>query len=138
LKKEWDSAHQKSKDENDTGIDKRKFKYSTRDGLRLVDSIAKEILSASTGGIRPLIFGTRKSSLAAPVSAVPATPAKMNNAKGRLNYALSSKSVAIDTLGFNLVRDLHLRVRVLRPSRLHHGRRLCLCVPPQDGREARS
>jgi len=30
-------------------MDKRKFKYSTRDGLRLVDSIAKEILSASTG-----------------------------------------------------------------------------------------
>jgi len=33
LKKAWDSAHRKSKDENDTGIDKRKFKYSTHDGL---------------------------------------------------------------------------------------------------------
>mmetsp|Transcript_49738 Transcript_49738/g.75136 ORF Transcript_49738/g.75136 Transcript_49738/m.75136 type:complete len:348 (-) Transcript_49738:211-1254(-) len=45
--KEWDSALRKGKDVNNKGI--LKFKYSTRDGLRLVDSIAKEILSASTG-----------------------------------------------------------------------------------------
>eukprot|EP00957_Ditylum_brightwellii_P008736 662628-Ditylum_brightwellii.AAC.1 len=46
---EWDSAHQKSNDENNTRIDKQKSKYSTCNGICLVDSITKEILSASTG-----------------------------------------------------------------------------------------
>jgi hypothetical protein len=47
-KKEWDSAHRKSNDENNTKFAKQKFKYSTCDGLRLVESITKEILFSST------------------------------------------------------------------------------------------
>ena len=46
--KEWDSAHRKSNDEKNTKFAKQKFKYSTCDDLHLVDSIAREILSAST------------------------------------------------------------------------------------------
>ena len=48
IEKEWDSAHRKSNDENNTNFAKQKFKYSTCDDLRLVDSIAREILFAST------------------------------------------------------------------------------------------
>lgn len=41
-------------------------------------------------GIRPIVMGTRESS----------------SCKGKLAYVLSSESVAINTLGFNLERDI--------------------------------
>eukprot|EP00957_Ditylum_brightwellii_P027670 2091707-Ditylum_brightwellii.AAC.1 len=64
-------------------------------------------------GICPLVFGTCKSSLATPVSTVPAMPAKMNNAKGCLDYVVSSESVTIDTLGFNLVCNVKAGEEIL-------------------------
>jgi amidophosphoribosyltransferase len=57
-------------------------------------------------GIRPIVFGSRPSKTRGAVSSVPATPAKMKNASGSLDYVMASESVAIDTLGFNLVRDI--------------------------------
>lgn len=62
-------------------------------------------------GIRPLVFGCRKSSSRAssePSSTVedgiPQTPAYMASVDGALDYVISSESVAIDTLGFQLIR----------------------------------
>lgn len=59
-------------------------------------------------GIRPIVFGSRPSTQQESFSssAVPKTPAKMNKAGGSLDYAMASESVAIDTLGFKLVRDI--------------------------------
>ena len=55
-------------------------------------------------GIRPIVFGSRPTKKFS--SAIPATPAKMKAAKGSLDYVMASESVAIDTLGFKLVRDI--------------------------------
>jgi amidophosphoribosyltransferase len=64
-------------------------------------------------GIRPLVFGCRKSasyksshSVVDVVDAegIPSTPAYMESVHSTLDYAISSESVAIDTLGFKLVR----------------------------------
>jgi len=56
-------------------------------------------------GIRPIVFGSRPAKAGAK-AAVPQTPAKMKKAGKTLDYVMSSESVAIDTLGFNLVRDI--------------------------------
>ncbi len=56
-------------------------------------------------GIRPIVFGSRPSKTCS-ISALPKTPAKMKHAGGSLDYVMASESVAIDTLGFNLVRDI--------------------------------
>eukprot|EP00977_Amphora_coffeiformis_P009679 scaffold2229_cov255-Amphora_coffeaeformis.AAC.5 len=66
-------------------------------------------------GIRPLVFGCRKkahkssssSSLASKdEDGMPKTPAQMEDAERKYDYVVSSESVAIDTLGFRLIRDV--------------------------------
>jgi len=56
-------------------------------------------------GIRPIVFGSRDTQ-GKSKDLVPTTPAKMNAVSGALDYAMASESVAIDTLGFKLVRDI--------------------------------
>jgi amidophosphoribosyltransferase len=56
-------------------------------------------------GIRPLVFGSRPSSKASSTT-VPTTPKKMSTVNQSLDYCFSSESVAVDTLGFKLIRDI--------------------------------
>lgn len=56
-------------------------------------------------GIRPLVFGCRKHGPPdVDDDGIPKTPALMGDAKKQYDYVVSSESVAIDTLGFSLIR----------------------------------
>jgi amidophosphoribosyltransferase len=61
-------------------------------GLYLINGVGL-VAVRDPHGIRPLVFGTRKNKLA-------------ENGNKRLDYCFASESVAIDTLGFNLERDV--------------------------------
>lgn len=63
-------------------------------------------------GIRPLVFGCRKRFRetiedAFDEDGIPHTPGAMGSADKKLDFCIASESVAIDTLGFQLVRDVH-------------------------------
>lgn len=59
-------------------------------------------------GIRPIVFGSRPSKEAkVTFDSVPGTPRKMSAADKTLDYVMASESVAIDTLGFKLIRDIN-------------------------------
>ncbi|KAL7489908.1 hypothetical protein ACHAW6_015659 [Cyclotella cf. meneghiniana] len=63
-------------------------------GMYLINGIAL-VGFRDPNGIRPIVFGTRKSKTISSENGAEAT-----------DYVFASESVAIDTLGFNLIRDL--------------------------------
>jgi amidophosphoribosyltransferase len=76
-------------------------------------------------GIRPLVFGCRRSPTVTDETfddeGIPRTPSHMDTAKRSLDYVISSESVAIDTLGFQLIRSVVLIVCAVRCGyRLFH------------------
>lgn len=91
-------------------MDKCKGGYA---GLYLINGIGI-VGFRDPHGIRPIVFGTRpaqNSKYANEIKSnetglVPTTPGKMNKASGALDYVMASESVAVDTLRFNLVRDI--------------------------------
>ncbi|CAB9526805.1 Amidophosphoribosyltransferase, chloroplastic (Fragment) [Seminavis robusta] len=74
-------------------------------GLYLINGIGL-VSFRDPHGIRPLVFGCRKTgSSAKNGNTVPASPARMGS-DPQVDYVVASESVAIDTLGFDLVRDI--------------------------------
>lgn len=58
-------------------------------------------------GIRPIVFGSRPAVRTNAIdSSFPKTPSKLSKEPKTLDFIMSSESVAIDALGFNLVRDI--------------------------------
>jgi len=78
-------------------------------GLYLINGIGL-VGFRDPNGIRPIVFGSRKPKTVERQTSleymIPNTPAKMKQSSGTLDYAMASESVAIDTLGFQLVRDI--------------------------------
>jgi glutamine phosphoribosylpyrophosphate amidotransferase len=86
-------------------------------------------------GIRPLVFGCRKRSSSSPGSSsfsstdedgMPRTPAQMNDAEKKYDYVVSSESVAIDTLGFQLIRYVDRTLSSSAPLPI-----ICVCYSCQ-------
>lgn len=90
-------------------------------GLYLINGIGL-VSFRDPHGIRPLVFGCRNaqkktnskdppmrqgSNVPPPPPPIPKSPGKMNRAGKTLDYVVASESVAIDTLGFSLVRYVH-------------------------------
>ena len=87
----------------ETVMEKCKGGYA---GLYLINGVGL-VAFRDPHGIRPLVFGCRNSAKQANngQGAVPPSPAKMGTVPPRsLDYVISSESVAIDTLGFDLTR----------------------------------
>ena len=75
-------------------------------GIYLINGIAM-VGFRDPNGIRPIVMGSRKSSLAMmESSASSAMNGSSNNCNELMDYMFASESVAIDTLGFDLIRDL--------------------------------
>ena len=74
-------------------------------GLYLINGVGL-VAFRDPNGIRPIVFGTRPSKTARATDACPSTPSKMSAPNKSLDYVMASESVAVDTLGFKLVRDV--------------------------------